>query len=442
MNPLSTIAHVLLDGIGPIQTRSANDEPLQEALSAIYRRRATMRPWRVASVDDALAVPSIFSAVTLIASTMGTLSMEAYRNELLMPAVDRPRLIVRPNPNSTPYAFFFLSAFYKATRGERWWWVAKRDADDSAMSLFPVPPWEVRVTANDRNRLRPKIEWGNEEMDPDDMIQDIWFPDPTGLRGEGPLQKAGAAVSVAVEAQEWAANYFGGSIPSIIGTTEQEMTADELAEMDKQWNEKPPNMPRWLTNGLELSASPVNPENAQLTDSRGFQVGEVARMFNMPGPLLEYQMSGSSLTYRNESGIWLDFRQRCIGPIFAEPMEQQMSDLLTRSTTARFNYDQLLRADIKTRYEAYQIGLDAGFLTPEEVRRQEGLNPGAVDFAPVPAALPASIPTRLPVDRPLLAPRSMAVAAEVRCANGHLLAEAATPPYRFTCFRCKDKVAA
>jgi phage FluMu protein Com len=152
-------------------------------------------------------------------------------------------------------------------------------------------------------------------------------------------------------------------------------------------------------------------------------------MFNIPGALLEYQMSGSSLTYRNESGIWLDFRQRCLGPIFAEPMEQQLSDMLTRSTTARFNYDQLLRADIKTRYEAYQIGVAAGFLSPEEIRQQEGMAPGGIEFAPVPQALPSAVPTRLPVES-----RS----AAVRCSHcNKMLAEVATPPYRSICPRCK-----
>lgn len=38
----------------------------------------------------------------------------------------------------------------------------------------------------------------------------------------------------------------------------------------------------------------------------------------------------------------------------------------------RFNVDSILRADIKTRYEAYRIGIQSGFKTPNEIRKLEG----------------------------------------------------------------------
>lgn len=441
MSLFDSIAHAFLDGIGdiPLRTRS-NPEPLQEQLSAIYRRRAMASPWRAADVSEALGVPAILSAVTLISSTVGTLSLEAFRRGVRLSQEATPRIVQRPNPLTKPYDFFRDTAYYNATRGEFWWWVAQRDIDGSAISLYPVPPWEVKVEANDRNRLKPTIRWGDRIIPNEDMIHHMYLPDHTGLRGVGPLQLAGAAVSVAVESQEWAANYFSGSIPSIVGTTDQDMTPDELKLMDEQWNEKAPNLPRWLTNGLKLSDAPVNPEAAQLTESRQHQVGEAARMYNIPGSLIEYQMGGSSLTYQNQDGIWSDFQRRCLSPHYLEPIEQSISDLLTRSTVARFNLKQLLRASPKDRMEVHKTAIEAGIYGPEVAAQEEGYGPGNVDYAPVPAALPQAIPNLLPVNRPLLALGR--AAQEVRCPAGHLLAEAATPPYRFTCFRCKAKVAA
>jgi HK97 family phage portal protein len=440
MSLLTNVAQLFLEGVGPVEMQKRSDFPSwEEQMHAIWNRGRSAT-WRTASVDDALSVPAIFSAVTLIAGTMGTLTMDAYRNERKVPSADRPRLLVRPDPFSKPYTFWFLSAFYKATRGERWWWVAKRDVDGSPLSLFPVPPWEIKVEANDRNRLRPTIKWADRVIPNEDMISDFWFPDHSGLRGVGPLQKAGAAVSVAVEAEAWAANFFAGSIPSIVGTTDQDMTDAELEQMDRQWNEKPPNTPRWLTNGLSLSDSPFDPEKAQLTETREFNVGDVARMFSMPGTLIEHQMAGSSLTYRNDEGIWTDFQRRCLGPIFAEPVEQDLSDLLARSWTAQFNFDRMLRADVKTRYETYKAGIEGGFLTPEEARQKEGLEPGSSEYSPVPFSPPQAVPDLLPPNRELV-PRSQQPQS-VRCPKGHLLAELASAPYRFTCFRCKSVVAA
>jgi HK97 family phage portal protein len=410
----------------------ASEFPSMDAQIAAIRN-SQVRAWRPASVNEALGVPSILGAVSLIANTMGTFSLEAYRvGSLLKDRNEIPRLIIRPNPFTKPYDFWRDTALYNASRGEFWWWIAHRDIDDQPDALYPVPPWEIRVEANQSNRLRPIIRWLDRVIPNEDMRHHMYLPDHSGLRGVGPLQLAGAAVSVAVEADAWASNFFSGSLPSVVGTTDADMTEAELKLMDKQWLEKPSNLPRWLTNGLKLSEPPYDAQKAQLTESRQFQVGEVARMFSMPGELIEHQMGGSSLTYRNQEGIWGDFQRRCLSPHYLEPIEQEMSDLLTRATVARFNTNQLLRADIKTRFEVYESGVTkSGVLSIEEARQMEGLAPGHVDFAPVPQTPPAAMPGPI-----------KAHSGEVRCPNGHLLAEMASPPYRFTCFRCKQAVAA
>jgi len=444
MSLLSQLGAMFLDGIGPVdvQARHASEFPsFEEQMAIIRNRHRPLGAYRGASVDDALSVPAIFSAVTLIAGTMGTLTMDAYRNEVKVASADRPRILVRPNPFSRPQWFWFLSAFYKATRGERWWWVAARDPiDDTPMSLFPVPPWEVQVEQNDNNRLQPTIRWNDRIIPNRDMISDFWFPDHSGLRGVGPLQKAGAAVSVAVEAEEWAANFYGGSIPSMIGTTDEMLTPDELVQLDKQWLEKPPNLPRWLGRGVTMTESPFDPERAQLTETRQYNVGEVARMFNIPGALIEYQSAGSSLTYRNDEGIWKEFQARCLGPVFAEPVEQDLSDLLPRSWTAQFSYDRMLRSDVKTRYESYATGIDAGFLTPEEARQKEGLEPGSSEYAPVPFAPPQAIPSLVAADRQLLASRS--ALEELRCGKCGRLAGRVAGAAEIKCQRCGAMVVA
>ena len=47
--------------------------------------------------------------------------------------------------------------------------------------------------------------------------------------------------------------------------------------------------------------------------------------------------------------------------------------MLPRGQNARFVLDDLLRADTLERFQAYQIGLAAGFLTVDEVRAAEDL---------------------------------------------------------------------
>jgi HK97 family phage portal protein len=349
--------------------------------------------------------------------------------------MDRPpRLLERPNPFTTPRVFFRDTAFYLATRGEAWWWIAARDLDGLPLSLYPIKPWEIVVEPNPSNRLEPTIRWGQREIPLADVRQITYLPG-SDERGRGPLQELGAAVSVSIESQEWAASFFDGSIPSIVGTTDQDMTEDELELMDRQWNEKAPNLPRWLTNGLTLSESPFDPEKAQLTQTRQHQVGDIARAFSMPGSLLEYQMSGSTLRYQNDQSIWRDFQARCLTPHYLEPIEQEISDLLPRSTVGRFNVKQLLRADPKTRMETHQIAIEAGIYDSETAAREEGYAPGSVDYAPVAPAPPAAIPSILPAD-------ARTALVDLRCPRCGRLNGRASGYAEVTCKRCGQMVTA
>jgi HK97 family phage portal protein len=341
-----------------------------------------------------MGVPAVFKAVSLISNTIGSLSMEAYRSEVLMPFADTPRLVIRPNPFTRPHVFWRDSAFHIARRGEVWWWTARRDVDGSAMSLVPIDPREITVEQNTRNLLRPKITWQNTVMANEDMTQITYLPDPADpLRGWGPLQACGAAVSVAVEAQEWAADFFAGNPASTWIKSAVDIDEAEADAIKGQWMRDSLNLPK-VTGPLIESVTDVSvaPEQAQMAESRNFQNGEIALMFSIPPTLLNYAVQGSTITYQNVGQVADDFLRQCLLPHYLEPMEQAMSDLLTRQTIGRFNVEGLLRADIKTRFDVYNVGIPLGIISVEQAQAAEGLAAGNVENRPVPFAPPQEAP--------------------------------------------------
>ena len=167
------------------------------------------------SVRDALGVPAILRAVTLIANTAGALSLDDVPQRRQMD--ERPTLAIRPNPFTTPRDFFRDSAFHLATRGEAWWWVAaprRRRPRHLARARAALggqgrggparpalPEYHLARPRHAQRRHAPRHAHAR--------------PRPP-LRGTGPLQFCGAAISVAVEAQEWAANFYAeGGYPSV-----------------------------------------------------------------------------------------------------------------------------------------------------------------------------------------------------------------------------------
>ena len=432
--------------IEPMQVRTVDpwvQVPTLEAQLAALRAQA--RPWRQPSINEALGVPAIQRAVTLIANTTGSLLMETYRDDVLL--TDTPTVISRPDPYSTPDEFYRDCAYYLATRGEFVLWIANRDPMDKATALRIVPAAELTVEDNPRNRMFPIYTWGPKDGNPKvgtrfsaanpsgEFIHVTYLKEPGSLRGIGPLQLAGAAASVSVEAQEWAANFYAsGGYPSVVLRSAVQLTPEEAGALKEQWAGTPSNMPKVTDPGIEeVKEFNVNPQGAQMLDSREHQNGEAARMFGIPGALMEYGNPGSSLTYQNLADVWTQFLKGSLQPNYLVKIEQAFSDLLPRGRRCEFNVDGLLRADVKTRFEVYASGITSGVIDARYAQRAEGIPPGTVT-KPEPAAPTAPEPTSDP---------QLRTVGEVRCSGKHprrnercnaLLAEA--PPFTGRCWRC------
>lgn len=419
-----------------------NELPLSEQVARAQTRRANYNPWRKPTAGEALGVPAIFRSVALISNIGGAMTLRAFRNGRLLSDTQRPTLIKRPNPRGTPRNFFRDTIYSMAVYGEAWWWIAHRDSEGNPDALFLVPPREIQVTENPDNRLRPTIVWTTKSKNPipnDELRQITLLQEPGSLRGFGPLQVCGAAVSVSVEAQEWAANFYAeGGQPStiirsanILGGDEDDDGSDEADRMRDQWVNRPNNVPRVIDPRIEsVDYAQPNEQGAQMLEARAHQVGEAVRMYGVPESLLAHSTPGSSLTYTNVGQELDKLIKTVLKPDYLEAIEQEISDLLTRSTVARFNTDAFTMADIKTRWDVYKTAVDV--IGQEEAaswaRREQGFEPGDIENAPVPTA--QTIPQVIP-----LAPR--ALPSDLRCPKcGKLQATNFSGSGRFKCYRC------
>ena len=423
--------------IEPMHELSApwTDLPDLEAQFAALRLRGVARPWRVTSIAEALGVPAIQRAVTLISNTTGMLAIQGYRNGV--PMDEAPRLILRPDPFSTPREFYRDSAYNMATRGQAVWWIASRDSDGWPSALIVVPLGELTIEESRRNRLFPTYRWGDRESTrfspasrSGEFVHLTYLREPGALHGVGPLQLAIAAASVSVHAQEWAANFYAdGGTPSTLIRSAVEVDEAEALALKTQWTSSPSNVPRVVDPGIEeVKQFNVDPAGAQMLSARDFQTGEAARMFGIPGSLLDFGGSGSSITYQTVAEEYVKFVRTCLLPNYLEPIAQAMSDLLPRSIVVQFFTAGLEKADIKTRFEVYASGIGSGVLSVELAQQMEGILAGSPENAAIPPTPPAAVPSSVP----------KVLAGPVRCERcNRLLAELATPPFRFTCPKCK-----
>jgi phage portal protein BeeE len=59
---------------------------------------------------------------------------------------------------------------------------------------------------------------------------------------------------------------------------------------------------------------------------------------------------------------------------YTDAITDALSNCLPRGNRVEFDFEHLFKADVAARYNYYKVAIDAGILTPEEVRTKEGLN--------------------------------------------------------------------
>ena len=132
-----------------------------------------------------------------------------------------------------------------------------------------------------------------------------------------------------------------------------------------------------IGGGSKLHQTGVSPEQAQFLQSRVFQVEEIARMFNMP---LHKLKSLNNQPKANVEQMGKEYYSDTLQPIVTKHEIELSRKLLTEKDKAKGimivkDMDEFLRASVKDRFEAYQIGITSQFMTPNNVREKEGWKP-------------------------------------------------------------------
>lgn len=132
-----------------------------------------------------------------------------------------------------------------------------------------------------------------------------------------------------------------------------------------------------LGAGTEYVPLSVTPEAAQFLESRKFSVEEISRILNIPVHKLNQLDNG---TLDNIESQESSYHTRTMQPWVIRFEEELTAKLLTESEKEKgyyidFNMNSILRADIKAKAQYYDTGIKGQWLTPNDVRRFEQLNP-------------------------------------------------------------------
>jgi len=201
-----------------------------------------------------------------------------------------------------------------------------------------------------------------------------------GLVGYSPIALAKNAIGIAVAAEEYGARFFAnGAAPS--GVVEMTGVVSDPVKIKETWEKtyrgfRNAHKVAVLEQGAKFHPVSIPPDQAQFLETRKFQLSEIARIFRVP-PHLIGDLEKS--TFSNIGQQSLEFVMYTVEPWIVRIEQAMALSLLSqaerRSHVIKFNLDGLLRGDYSTRMKGYSIGRQNGWLSANDIRRLENLNP-------------------------------------------------------------------
>lgn len=343
---------------------------------------------RAAAASQSEGSSAVYSCVKLISETVGSIPCHLLRrkpNGGKERASDRPFFDVLnrfPNPIQTRMDFFEMVTRDLLLRGNAYLLVLL-DADGWPSQLRRLHPDSMRIVVHDDFTLTYVYRANNIDYKYNqNHIVHIRFQSDDGVNGRSPLSIARATFDAASTMDEFAARTFAngtrlGGILKHPDTLDEE-TAQRIATSFRKAYSGPQNAGKVaiIEEGMDFVPVSMKLSDAEFVANRKLSRNEVCGIFGVPPPLIG---DLDRATFSNIEHQQLQFVQYCIRNwlvrIELALMRTVLGSAINADYVIEFLVDAILRGDSKSRNESYSIGLQNGFMTFNEVREKENLNP-------------------------------------------------------------------
>lgn len=216
---------------------------------------------------------------------------------------------------------------------------------------------------------------------------------PDGLRGAPVWETARETLGKAMAVEQFGSLYFanggsGGGVLEHPGSFKDKAAQEEFLDA---WRAGGSGLnrhkDRLLLHGVKYTPFTVKNDEAQFLETKKQAGYEIAALWNMPPHRVGMLERATNNNIEQQS---IEFVVYTLGPWIAALEQAAQRDLLVGPDRERFyvefNVAGLLRGDIKTRYAAYFQARQGGWLSVNDIRRLENMDPvGPVgdDYSPL-----------------------------------------------------------
>lgn len=342
----------------------------------------------VVSADTAMRQATVYACVRVYADTLGQLPLILYRRLAAggkVRAMEHPlyRLLARqPNEQQTSLEWRSMLEGHVELRGNAYAKIYNRGAIVSG--LVPMHPDRVKVELLPNDRLR--YTWTPKGRPPEVLNQDqvlhLRGLETDGLMGLNPIEAQRETLSNSSAAEAFGRRFFendgtpGGWVEHPSQFKDKEAREKWRAAWQEQQAGRNHGKVAVLEYGMKYHEVGMKMVDAQYLENRKANSLQICQIFRMPPHKVQILDEAKWANIEQQS---IDFVTDSILPR-ARNWEQRLdATLLTEQERDRyffeFNLDGLLRGDSSARSAYYKAGVNDGWMTRNEVRDRENLNP-------------------------------------------------------------------
>lgn len=341
----------------------------------------------------AMGISAVYACVRVLADSVAQLPIKLLRVQGESRIEDRGHSLWSllhdlPNPEMTAFEFKQTMQGHLALRNNAYAEI-ERDGMGRVVALWPLNPSKMEVARDaEMNRVwiyelpngeKVRWTWRNPARQPAPVLHLRGLGD--GMTGESPLSILKNPMGLAIAAEEYGARLFSNSAqPRGVLQTPNKLSPAAAAGLKASWEAAHKGLSQAhrvavLEEGLTWQQVGMSAEDSQFLQTRKFQLSEVARAFRVPPHMIG---DLERATFSNIEHQAIEFVVHTLTPwlvCWEQAIARDLLSIRSFSThQARFSVNGLLRGDIASRYQAYAIGRQWGWLSANDVRRFEDLN--------------------------------------------------------------------
>ena len=385
--------HMMFNNIFAI--RGARDKPKNDvgdsAYTFMFGQTTSGKP---VNEQTAMQTTAVYSCVRILAEAIASLPIHVYKysedgKERVYNHPLYQLLHNEPNPEMTSFVFRETLMSHLLIWGNAYAQIV-RDGAGHVIGLYPLMPDKMQVDRDERGNIyyiysrdsneNPNFKkYGNVYLRQDEVlhIPGLGFD---GLIGYSPIAMAKNAVGMTLACEEYGASFFAnGANPG--GVLEHPGILKDPSKVRDSWNKvyrgsNNAHKIAVLEEGMKYQQIGIPPEEAQFLETRKFQVNEIARLYRIP-PHMVGDLDKSSFSNIEQQS--LEFVKYTLDP-WVIRWEQSLQKALflpieKNELFIRLNVDGLLRGDYQSRMNGYAVARQNGWLSANDIRELEDLNP-------------------------------------------------------------------